>query len=115
MKLTYAVVYERTPGNYSAYAPDLPGCISTGKTWDEIQRTMQEAIELHIEGMMECGLPLPEPRTSLEEADAEHNRPLTEEERATLVPFPEGPSDLPAAFGTVEVEVRVPSGKEQSA
>ena len=37
MKLKYAVVYERTPNNYSAYSPDLPGCISTGETWEDIQ------------------------------------------------------------------------------
>ena len=37
MKLKYVVIYERTPNNYSAYSPDLPGCISTGKTWEEIQ------------------------------------------------------------------------------
>ena len=105
MKLTYAVVHEQTPENYCAYVPDLPGCIATGKTWDEIQRTMQEAIELHIEGMMECGLPLPEPRMSLKEAEAQHNRPLTKEELETLVSFPDSQSALPATYGTVEIVV----------
>ena len=37
MKLTYAVVFEQTPNNYGAYVPDVPGCVSTGKTWDEMQ------------------------------------------------------------------------------
>ena len=110
MKLTYVVVYEQTPDNYCAYVPDLPGCIGTGKTWDEVQRTMEEAIELHIEGTMECGLPLPQPRMSLKEAEAQHNRPLTEEERETLVPFPDSQSTLPATYGTAEVKVGVSSG-----
>ena len=41
MKLKYVVIYERTPNNYSAYSPDLPGCISTGKTWEEIQENIR--------------------------------------------------------------------------
>ena len=59
----YAVVIERGPNNYSAYVPDLPGCISTGKTVDEIARNIREAIELHLEGMAEDGDPIPEPST----------------------------------------------------
>ena len=43
MKLQYAVVFERTPNNYCAYVPDLPGCISTGKTWTEMKEIVQEA------------------------------------------------------------------------
>ena len=55
MKLTYAVIFERAPNNYAAYAPDVPGCISTGKDWNEIQEMIREAIEFHIEGMIEYG------------------------------------------------------------
>ena len=51
MIVKYAVVYERTPNNYCAYAPDLPGCISTGKTWDDIREMIQEAITFHLEDM----------------------------------------------------------------
>ncbi len=57
----YAVVVERGPNNYSAYVPDLPGCVSTGKTIEEIKTNIREAIELHLEGMMEDGVPVPEP------------------------------------------------------
>ena len=57
----YAVVIERGPNNYSAYVPDLPGCITTGKTLDEIKTNIREAIELHLEGLMEDGSPVPEP------------------------------------------------------
>jgi predicted RNase H-like HicB family nuclease len=56
----YAVVIERGPNNYSAYVPDLPGCVTTGKTIEEIQSNIREAIELHLEGMMEDGVPVPE-------------------------------------------------------
>lgn len=59
----YSVVYERSPRNWSAYVPDLPGCIATGKTRDEVELRMREAIEMHIEGMREAGLPVPEPTT----------------------------------------------------
>ena len=57
----YAVVVERGPNNYSAYVPDLPGCVTTGKTVEEIKTNIREAIELHLEGLMEDGTPVPEP------------------------------------------------------
>jgi len=59
----YSVVYERSPRNWSAYVPDLPGCIATGKTRDEAERRIREAIEMHIEGMHGQGLAIPEPTT----------------------------------------------------
>lgn len=60
----YAVVIERVPGsNYGAYVPDLPGCVSTGDTVEEVQRKIREAIEFHLEGIQEQGLPAPEPTT----------------------------------------------------
>ena len=61
--VAYAVVIEWAETNYSAYVPDLPGCISTGRTVDEVLTNMQEAIELHLEGMAEDGEPIPAPRT----------------------------------------------------
>ncbi len=60
----YAVIYERGPNNWSAYVPDLPGCISMGKTRTDIERNIQEAIELHIEGMLADGEPIPEPSST---------------------------------------------------
>ena len=59
----YAVVIERGPNNFSAFVPDLPGCVTTGKTVEEIERNIREAIELHLEGMAEDGVPIPEPST----------------------------------------------------
>ena len=57
----YAVIVERGPNNMSAYVPDLPGCITTGKTVEEIMHNIREAIGLHLEGMAEDGEAIPEP------------------------------------------------------
>jgi predicted RNase H-like HicB family nuclease len=59
--MRYAMVIEKGDNNYSAYLPDLPGCVTTGDTVEELKRNMQEAIELHLEGLREDGLPIPEP------------------------------------------------------
>ena len=56
----FLVVIEKADGNYSAYAPDLPGCVATGKTVEEVERNMHEAIEMHICGLLEDSLPVPE-------------------------------------------------------
>ncbi|MGZ8847863.1 MAG: type II toxin-antitoxin system HicB family antitoxin [Pyrinomonadaceae bacterium] len=62
--MRYAMIIEQGERNYSAYLPDLPGCIATGKTLEELKQRMSEAIELHLRRMREDGLPIPEP-TSL--------------------------------------------------
>ena len=62
--MRYAIVIEKAEANYAAYVPDLPGCVATGKTIEELRQRMSEAIELHLDGMREDGLPIPEP-TSL--------------------------------------------------
>jgi predicted RNase H-like HicB family nuclease len=59
----YAVVIEKAKRNYAAYVPDLPGCVSTGRTRAVVERRIREAIAFHIEGMVEDGLPVPEPVT----------------------------------------------------
>ena len=56
----FLIVIEKANGNYSAYSPDLPGCVATGKTRDEAARNMHEAVEMHIQGMLEDKLPIPE-------------------------------------------------------
>ena len=61
----YAIVIEHGQNNLSAYVPDLPGCITTGRTVEEIERNILEAIELHLEGLREDGLPIPEPHTAV--------------------------------------------------
>ena len=100
MKLEYAVIYERTPNNYSAYSPDLPGCISTGKTWEEIQKNIREAITDHIESLMEYGDFDPQPQRSTEDAMSFHCKALTECDD----PIPH----LETTVGITEVEVERP-------
>ena len=64
--MKYAVVIEKAEGNYSAYVPDLPGCIATGSTVQEVESEIREAIAFHIEGMREDGTPIPEPTSKVE-------------------------------------------------
>ena len=66
MKRRYLVVIEKADGNFSAYSPDLPGCVATGATREETTARMQEALELHIRGLHEDGLTVPEPSSSVE-------------------------------------------------
>jgi len=62
----FLVVIEKADGNYSAYSPDLPGCVATGAGRDEVERNMKTAIEMHIRGLIEDGLPVPEPESVAE-------------------------------------------------
>ena len=63
--MRYAIVIEKAADNYSAYVPDLPGCVATGSTVDEVEAEISEAIRFHIEGLEEDGLPVPSPPPSL--------------------------------------------------
>lgn len=56
----FLIIIEPAGENYSAYSPDLPGCVATGATHDETERNMYEAIQMHIDGLREDGLPIPE-------------------------------------------------------
>jgi len=56
----FLIVIEKTSHNYSAYSPDLPGCVATGKTREETERNMHQAVEMHIQDMLEDKLPIPE-------------------------------------------------------
>jgi len=60
----FLVIVEKAEGNYSAYSPDLPGCVATGATREETEERIHEAIELHIEGLREDGFPIPQSRSS---------------------------------------------------
>jgi predicted RNase H-like HicB family nuclease len=57
--MRYAIVIEKAAGNYSAYVPDLPGCVATGATVAEVEAQIREAIVFHVEGLREDGLPVP--------------------------------------------------------
>jgi predicted RNase H-like HicB family nuclease len=61
VKNKYLVIFEKAGSNYSAYSPDLPGCIATGKTRQEVENNIKEAIIFHLDGLKEDGLPAPEP------------------------------------------------------
>ena len=56
----FLVVIEKADGNYSAYSPDLPGCVATGATRKEVEKSMHEAIQLHIQGLLEDHQEIPE-------------------------------------------------------
>ena len=68
--MRYAVVIEKAEANYSAYVPDLPGCIATGPTVAAAEDRIREAIRFHIEGLKEDGLPVPPPSTVTEYVEA---------------------------------------------
>lgn len=67
--MRYAIVIERAAANYSGYVPDLPGCVATGATAAETEALLREAIELHIAGMKEDGLLIPQPSSQVEYVD----------------------------------------------
>ena len=106
MKLTYAVVFEQTPNNYSAYAPDVPGCVSTAPTLDGMREMIREALTYHIDLMTEGGDPIPPPRMSIQDAIAHHTEALAEYRRQE--PDEADALMLSTTFELAEVEVRAP-------
>ena len=67
--MRYAIVIEKAEGNFSAYVPDLPGCVATGATVEETESQIREAIEFHFEGMREDGIAIPSPQSRVEYVD----------------------------------------------
>lgn len=67
--MSYLVVVEKAEGNYSAYVPDLPGCVATGKTRAEVRKLISSAIAMHLEGLRADGLPVPRPQARAEVVD----------------------------------------------
>ena len=112
MKLTYAVVFEQTPNNYCAYMPDVPGCVSTGGTWDEMRGMIREALAFHIEDLLEQGEPLPEPKMSIDEAIAYHNEPIPEDVRRSFAEYGDDTPTLSTRFELVEVEIPAPQAAQ---
>ena len=103
MKRIYAVVIEKAPNNYCAYAPDVLGCVSTSKTRDGIIEMMREALELHIEDMAERGYSVPESRSSIRDA-MEYHIALYDE-----VSEPDDCEETETSFIMLEIEVVEPS------
>ena len=69
MSVRYAVIFEKAESNWAAYVPDLPGCITTGKTLEETERNIREAIQGHLQTMREFGQPIPEPTSVAKEVE----------------------------------------------
>jgi predicted RNase H-like HicB family nuclease len=67
--MRYAIVIEKAEGNYSAYVPDLPGCVATGATVEETESQIREAIEFHLDGLREDGLSIPQPTSRVDYID----------------------------------------------
>ena len=67
--MRYAIVIEKAENNYSAYVPDLPGCIATGDSLEEVEVEIREAIEFHLEGLREDGVPIPPPQSRVDYVD----------------------------------------------
>ena len=67
--MSYAIVIEEGDNNYSAYVPDLPGCVSTGDTLEEVKAEIAEAIAFHLEGLRKDGLPIPPPTSRADYVD----------------------------------------------
>ena len=68
--MRYAIVIEQAEGNYSAYVPDLPGCVATGATVKEVENEIREAIRFHLDGMRADGLTVPQPTSIADYVDA---------------------------------------------
>ena len=68
--MRYAIVIEKAEGNYSAYVPDLPGCVATADTLEGVEREIRDAIRFHIGGLKEDGLPIPAPTSSVDYVEA---------------------------------------------
>lgn len=67
--MRYAIVIEKADSNYSAYVPDLPGCVATGRTVEEVETQIREAIAFHVEGLRADGLPVPVAASRVEYVD----------------------------------------------
>ncbi len=67
--MRYAIVIEQAAANYSAYVPDLPGCVATGSTIEEVEEQIREAIAFHLDGLREDGAPVPSPSSHVEYVD----------------------------------------------
>jgi predicted RNase H-like HicB family nuclease len=68
--MRYAIVIEKAAGNYSAYVPDLPGCVAAGDSVEDVEREIREAIRFHIEGLRAAGLEIPPPTSIADYVDA---------------------------------------------
>ena len=107
-KRSYAVVIERAPNNYAAYCPDVLGCVAAVDGWDEIRTMIREALEFHIELMLEHGEEFPEPTMGIEDAMRFHCD-LGEEPGYEEWLDADEPPSTEVTVAMVEVEINVPA------
>ena len=115
MKLRYVVEYTRTPNNYSAGAPDVPGCVAAAKTWKKTQRLITEALELHLRDLVETGQPVPVPRMSFPDAMADYAAVVSDDVDDAHGEFGDFAETLEVTFGWVEVNAPDYAAAESSA
>lgn len=72
--MKYAVVIENAGTNFSAYVPDLPGCVATGQSFEETENEIRSVIQFHLDGMKQNGLPIPKPSSAVEYVEVAHNK-----------------------------------------
>jgi predicted RNase H-like HicB family nuclease len=70
--MNYAIVIEKSSNGYGAYVPDLPGCVAVAETEREVRELIREAIELHLDGLREDDVPVPQPVTRVDYVDVPH-------------------------------------------
>ena len=108
MKLTYAIIVEQTPNNYAAYAPDVPGCVSTADSHEAIEAMMREALGFHLYCLLDDGDPLPEPKLSIEEAIAYHSNALAEGDATLSSEYGDPVPTISTTFQLLDIEIGVP-------
>ena len=69
--MRYSIIIEQTDTGFSAYAPDVPGCVAIGTTAEEVKRELQEALKFHVEGLQADGLPIPQPSARVDPVDVD--------------------------------------------
>ncbi len=101
----YAVVFIRGRNNYGAYAPDVPGCVGAGETWEETVVLIKEALTMHLEAMLEGGGPIPESKSSINDAVADFLEPIPDDVMKSYREFGEPEPPISVTFQMVEIEV----------
>ena len=102
--MKYAAVIAKTGNGYSAYAPDVPGCVAAGDTFSETETLLREAIALHIEALLEQGEALPTPASSIDDAIVHYGQPLSREVNEALAHYGAAPPAESVTFAMVDVE-----------
>ena len=92
----------------------MPGCVSTGNTWDEVQAMIREGLAFHIEALLEQGEPLPQPKMSIDDAIAYHSEPLPEDVLGSYEEHGDPVPTMSTTFQLVDIEVPTPQAMRAS-